>query len=80
MKKILLQILDRQPLLTSSQLDKLSDVCINAGTLFFGTLVVPYFVPDIDKPPSGVIGLGIFLGLALWIISVIIVRERKNDF
>lgn len=78
MTKLLLLILDRRPLLTLSQLDKLSDVCINAGTLLFGTLVLPYFIPSVDKPSQRMLGLGVAFGLALWSIAVIIVR-RKND-
>lgn len=79
MTKLFFLILDRSPVLTFDQLDKLSDICINAGTLFFGTLVVPYFVPGIDRPPTSVINLGIVFGLGLWIIAVIIVRKKEND-
>lgn len=40
------------PVLSDFQLDKLADVFVNVGTLFFGSGVIPYLIPTIDKPPG----------------------------
>ena len=50
MPKLVLILLERPSRLTETQLDKLSDILINTGTLFFGALVVPSFIPGIDRP------------------------------
>lgn len=75
MTKLLLLILDRPPILTYDQLGKLSDICINAGTLLFGSFVLPYFLP-VDKPPAIVLILGTILGLIFWILAVALVRKN----
>lgn len=75
MTKLLLLFLDRPPIFTSSQLDKLSDIFINAGNLAFGTIVLPYFLPNVDKPETSVVGFGVTLGLYFWVMAVVIARK-----
>lgn len=75
MTKLQFLILSRQSLLNGSQLDKLSDIFINVGNLTFGTIVLPYFLPGIDKPDIRVIGFGVIIGLYFWVVAVIIAKK-----
>jgi len=78
MGKLLLILLDRSPLLTESQLDKLSDVFINVGTLFFGSTVVPYFVPGLDKPELKLLILGLAFSLVPWLLAIFSVKRIES--
>lgn len=72
MPKLLLILLQRPSIFTASQLDKLADVFINIGTLFFGAAAVSQIVPGLDKLPPDVVFFGLTAslipwGLALWL-------------
>lgn len=60
--------------LSHDQLDKLSDLALGLGQIFFGSLVVPYLIPSLDKPPISILVLGLLTVLALWIFSIKIMR------
>ena len=66
MPRLLLILLQRPSIFTASQLDKLADVFINIGTLFFGSVVVPQVVPGLDKLPPDVVFFGLMAGLIPW--------------
>ncbi len=60
-----------------SQLDKLADICIGLGHLIFGSLVLPFFIPSLDKPAFGVLLLGLITAVGLWVIAVKLVGRKK---
>jgi len=66
--------------LTNTQLDKLSDLSLGLGQLFFASTVIPYVIPisTIDRPSAAVLVFGIVLSLILWIFGVWIVRGVKK--
>lgn len=61
--------------LTSIQRDKLADIYINVGTLFFGAGVVPYLVPGIDKPTLLVVLFFSVASITLWWIALFVVKR-----
>lgn len=63
MPKLLLILLQRPSIFTASQLDKLADVFINIGTLFFGAAAVSQIVPGLDKLPPDVVFFGLTASL-----------------
>ena len=64
-------------LLNDSQLDKLSDILIVIGQVFFASIVVPFFF-GLDRVESDVIRSGIALMLGSWIVSVLIVKRMRK--
>lgn len=62
--------------LAGPQLDKLSDLSLGLGQLFFGSTVIPYIVPAIDKPSLIVLIFGVVGAAAFWIFAVWIVRGK----
>ncbi len=71
MPKLLLILLQRPSIFTASQLDKLADVFINIGTLFFGAGVVSYIIPGLDKPPSFMLISGLGLSVISWFFALL---------
>ena len=72
MPGLLLILTERPSIFTVAQLDKLADVFINIGTLFFGSAVVSQIIPGLDKLPFDVVLFGLTAslipwGLALWL-------------
>ena len=65
------------PVLSDFQLDKLADVFVNVGTLFFGSGVVPYLIPTIDKPLLSVFILGLVSSLISWGFALWSVQGRR---
>lgn len=60
--------------LARAQLDKLSDLSLGLGQLFFGSTVVPYIVPTFDKPSLSVLLFGILGAIGFWIFAIWIVK------
>lgn len=77
MSKLILILLERSTLLTESQLDKLADVFINIGTLFFGSGVIPYLISGLDKPRVLVLILGLGFSIGSWVLAILSVRRIK---
>lgn len=64
-----------EDLLDIFQVDKLADICINIGTLFFAATVLPFFI-GIDKPPKLLLLSGIMVSVSLWAIAITIVKQK----
>ena len=62
--------------LQKAQLDKLSDLCLGLGQLFFGSTVLPYIIPALDKPSLVVLIFGVVSAIGLWILALWIVRRK----
>jgi hypothetical protein len=77
MPKLVLILLDRPQRLTKEQLDKLADIFINVGTLFFGSLVVPQFIPGIDKIGFKLVLIGLVFSIGFWSAAIFSVRRAK---
>ncbi len=60
--------------LAKPQLDKLSDLSVGLGQLFFGSTVVPYLVPTFDKPSAAVLLFGLIGAIGFWIFAIWIVK------
>lgn len=63
--------------ISQSQLDKLADLSLGLGQLFFGSIVVPYVVPNLEKPPLIVLLFGIITAVGLWIFAIWIVKGKR---
>lgn len=63
--------------LLPSQLDKLSDLALGIGQLSFGSTVIPYLIPNLDRPPLTVLTLGLGFAIGLWVFAIWIVRGAK---
>lgn len=63
---------------TDHQLDKLGDVFINIGTLFFGAAIVPVLIPSLDKPLLWSVILGLGLSFGCWLLALIVVRRMSR--
>jgi len=75
MPKLFLFLLQRPSIFTAPQLDKLADVFINIGTLFFGSAVVPQIIPGLDKPPFDVLFFGLMASLIPWGFALWLARR-----
>lgn len=64
-------------LLTNPQLDKLSDLSLGLGQLLFGSIVVPYIIPVVDKPPFLILLFGLGFAIGFWIFAIWIVKGGK---
>lgn len=62
--------------LAKPQLDKLSDLSLGLGQLFFGSMVVPYIIPTIDRPSISVLVFGVGCAIGFWIFAIWIVRGK----
>lgn len=63
---------------SATQLDKLADLSIGLGQLFFGSTVLPFLVPALDKPPFPVLALGSGFAIGFWIFAIWIVKGGKR--
>lgn len=61
--------------LVTAQKDKLADISIGLGHIFFGSTVVPYFLPAIDRPLAIVLLFGLGFTISLWTFSLWIVKS-----
>ena len=64
------------PILTKSQLDRLSETSSNLGVVFFGSLVLPVFAGNVI-PPMGLL-LGFVGGMMFVILSLAMEIGGKN--
>ena len=69
---------NQAPILTSSQLKAISDVCIAAGQLTAGSMIFSLIFPELDRSKIIVIILGILATIFAWITSVLVVRNVKT--
>lgn len=77
MSKLVFILLERPTLLTEPQVDKLADVFINIGTLFFGSGVILYLIPGLDKPRLLVLILGLGFSVGSWVLAILSVRRIR---
>lgn len=61
--------------LVKLQKEKLADLSIGLGQIFFGSTVVPYFLPTVDRPLNSVLIWGVGVAVGLWIFAIWIVRD-----
>lgn len=65
-------------ILSQTQLDKLSDLSLGLGQLLFGSTVLPYLFPNLDKPKLSILLYGIGFAITLWIFAIWIVKGGKK--
>lgn len=63
-----------EPILTSTQLDKLADIFIALGQLSFGSMILPFILPGLDQSKLPVVLFGIVTLITSWSASIIIAR------
>lgn len=63
---------------SNHQLDKLADLSLGLGQLFFGSTVVPFLVPIIDRPPFSVLILGLGFAVGFWIFAIWVVKGGRK--
>lgn len=61
--------------LSTVQLDKASDLALGLGQILFGSTVLPFIIPALDKPPLTVLLFGLVIAIILWIFAIWIVRK-----
>lgn len=66
-------------LLTDSQLDKLADIMIAAGQVFFASIVVPFFF-GLDNINPDLIPSGVALTLSAWLLSIFIIKRVSKKW
>ena len=59
-------------LLTSHQLEKLSDICADIGQVSLASVFVPYFL---DTPQPSLALLGLAVSLVFWLFSLIAINR-----
>lgn len=64
--------------LSARQLDKLADLSIGLGHIFFGSTVTPFLFPVIDRPPFAVLALGLGFAIEFWIFAIWIVKGGRK--
>lgn len=64
-------------ILNDSQLDRISEIISNLGLIFFISIVFPIFVDQARD--ITVFYLGLSFSVIIWLISIIILKEVKND-
>jgi len=62
--------------LNKDQLDKLADIFVGMGHIFFASMVIPAFT-GIDKPNPLVVLSGLVLSLASWTMSLLVLKRKK---
>lgn len=62
--------------LTGLQLDKLSDLSLGLGQILFGSTVIPFVVPVIDRPSLNVLLFGLGFAIGFWIFAIWIVKGK----
>ena len=62
--------------LQTAQLDKASDLALGLGQLLFGSTVLPYIIPNIDRPAPFVVILGVIIAIILWRFALFVVRRK----
>lgn len=77
MKRTGILFLAKEPILTFSQLDKLSDVFIAFGQLSAASMVIPFLLPELDEKRLPMVVLGSGITIICWIASVLIVRRLE---
>lgn len=77
MKRLGIIFLAREPFLTSTQLDKLSDILIAVGQLSVVSMVIPFILPGLDRGKFLMVVLGVFIAFFSWILSIMIVRRLE---
>lgn len=75
MRKQGILFIAKEPILTTSQVEKLADVFIAFGQLSAASMVIPFLLPDVDQSRLFMILLGILLTIGAWSSSVLIVRR-----
>ena len=60
------------------QFDKLADLSLGLGQLFFGSTVLPFLVPIIDRPPFSVLILGSGFAIGFWIFAIWVVKGGRK--
>ena len=63
--------------LVKSQLDKISDLSLGLGQLLFGSTVLPYIIPSIDRPSFQALILGLIIAIFLWVFAILLVGKIK---
>lgn len=58
---------------TKLQLDVLSKLLIDIGKLFFGSVVVGFFIPSLNIPPFTFV-IGIVISITLFVFGVNLVK------
>jgi len=62
-------------MLSDSQLKFLSDVSLMTGQVCLASLVIPYFISQLNAP---FLSLGILLTASSWLVGLLIIRNIKN--
>ncbi len=62
--------------LTIKQLDRISNILDNAGSIFFGATVLTPVIADFDRVSWLVVILGIIVSGICWVGSVWIIRRK----
>ena len=72
----MLFFLPKKPVLTPSQLERLSNIFDNAGQGFFVVFLLTQVVEGFDKLNAWVLGLGVIAVIACWTASLILAKKE----
>ena len=68
----------REPVLTSGQLSRLSNILDNAGNVLLAVFVLSPLVSSVDTIGAPMIFSGVVLTLILWGVSLWLARREEN--
>jgi len=66
-----------KPILTSGQIDRLSNIFDSSGQVIFGIMVVSPLVNGIDKIDIGIVVLGLVTVLFCWTGSIYLAKNKN---
>ena len=75
----MLFFIPKKPVLTPSQIERLSNICDNAGQVALGVLVLSPLVQGFDKTNMWMLLLGTFDVLFCWSISLILAKRKDIE-
>lgn len=68
----------KEPILTARQIERLANICDNAGQVSFGVLVLAPIINQVDEQSISMIVSGVVLTLYLWYLSLYL--SKKLEF
>lgn len=67
--------IDKPPLLTDSQLKRLSEIYMVIGEVFFALVVITPLVTSVDDDKTSMVALGLVGAGIFWSLSILLVRK-----
>lgn len=67
--------IDHPPILTDKQIEVISEIFRNVGTIIFAATIVPFLIGSVDSPTPPVVAFALIYTFLLFVSSVMFVRN-----